>query len=396
MALMAAEEGILDPARGDLILFGNTSAEHPGTYDFAAECKRRLEGDYGLPFVWYEFCTVEDATKGEYRRKDSYRLVKPVPVEDDPMGYRSNGEVFEELLAFQGMLPNPHSRTCTVKLKLFPAHKLLADWLGGTEGPSHAGHYWVDPKDNSRGVSLVCPDRFADSYIANGGTAPKEHAHRRASHLSSLPPSRQRQRFREFTKAQIPDVLSPDSGPARPAAMRGHDAALHVRLLGLRADEPKRVSRVLTRCLFAEGATTPGCTVSTQPPGERPYFPLYDSGMDAASVRSFWDAQDFGLDIPDGAGNCTYCFMKGTANLLELAAAPDSRRVPGSPSDINWWANTEQRYMRVEPARNREGTTSFGFFGATDGSGTFVNLINGSANGLARYETGTPACDCTD
>ena len=26
----------------------------------------------------------------------------------------------------QGMLPNPHSRSCTAKLKLYPSHQLLA------------------------------------------------------------------------------------------------------------------------------------------------------------------------------------------------------------------------------------------------------------------------------
>lgn len=61
LALMAAEEGLLRPERGDLLLFANTSAEHPGTYEFAAECKRRIESEFGLPFLWFEFCTVEDA-----------------------------------------------------------------------------------------------------------------------------------------------------------------------------------------------------------------------------------------------------------------------------------------------------------------------------------------------
>ena len=141
-----AEEGLLDPERGDALLFANTSAEHPGTYEFVAECKKRIESRFGLPFFWYEFCTVEDAWRGEYRRKASYRLVKPMPVELDPDGYRSSGECFEEMVAWQGMLPNPHSRTCTAKLKLFPSHNLLSEWLGGVDGPAHAGHHW-----NNRG-----------------------------------------------------------------------------------------------------------------------------------------------------------------------------------------------------------------------------------------------------
>ncbi len=144
LTFMAAEEGLLNPDRGDIVLFANTSAEHPGTYEFAAECKRRIEADFGLPFFWLEFTTVEDAWRGDYWRKLSYRLVKPVKIEDDPEGYRSNGELFEDLVSLQGMLPNVHSRTCTAKLKLYPSHQLLAEWLGGTDGPAHVGHYWCD------------------------------------------------------------------------------------------------------------------------------------------------------------------------------------------------------------------------------------------------------------
>ncbi|MCQ3814198.1 MAG: phosphoadenosine phosphosulfate reductase family protein, partial [Acidimicrobiia bacterium] len=147
LLFMAAKEGLLDASRGDVVLFANTSAEHPGTYEFAAECKRRIEADFGLPFFWFEFTTVEDAWRGEYWRKLSYRLVKPVPIEVDADGYRSNGELFEDLVSLQGMLPNVHSRTCTAKLKLYPSHILLGEWLGGTDGPAHAGHHWYVPED---------------------------------------------------------------------------------------------------------------------------------------------------------------------------------------------------------------------------------------------------------
>ena len=50
LTFLMAKAGLLHPERGDVILFANTSAEHPGTYAFAAECKRRLEQDFGLPF----------------------------------------------------------------------------------------------------------------------------------------------------------------------------------------------------------------------------------------------------------------------------------------------------------------------------------------------------------
>ena len=391
LALMAAEEGLLQPERGDLLVFANTSAEHPGTYEFAAECKRRIEGEFGLPFLWFEFCTVEDARRGEYWRTQSYRLVKPVPVEDDPAGYRSRGEVFEEMLSFQGMLPNPHSRTCTAKLKLYPSHKLLADWLGGTDGPAHAGHHWTDENDSP--LILVCPEGYADGYVRRGGSAPHEQAMARAERLAGLPSSRPAQRFADFTSAPIPKPAGPDH-QRRPAPMRGPDAAQHVRLLGLRADETNRVNRVLERCLFAEGATTASCTIENQPPGERPYFPLHEAGIDAEAIASYWSRQDFELDIPANAGNCTFCFMKGTRSLVELSETPDRRRIPGTPSDLRWWSDIELRHGRTQPSRDGEGTTFFGFLGAH--STTYADLAAGSLNGSERYEYGTPACDCTD
>lgn len=179
-----------------------------------------------------------------------------------------------------------------------------------------------------------------------------------------------------------------------PAAMRGVHAAPHVRFLGLRADESRRVDRVLMRCLFAEGATSAGCTVKTQPPGERPYFPLHEAGFTAADVAQFWKSSDFDLDIPEGAGNCTFCFMKGTRQLVALSEAQDRRRSSGTPSHIGWWADLEQRHMRHAPRPDGEGESQFGCFGVN--SGTYADLAGGTTSTLARYKEGVPACDCTD
>ena len=386
LAFMAAEEGLLRPERGDLLLFANTSAEHPGTYEFAARCKERLEVHFGLPCLWIEFCTVEDAWRGEYRRKASYRLVKPVPVEQDPDGYRSSGELFEELVCLQGMLPNPHSRTCTAKLKLYPSHQLLAEWLGRTDGPAHTGHYWP----TAVGEGLVDPARVAEAYSRNGGTASAESVLRRAQYLAGLPAARPAQRWGDYTAAPVPTTAEPG---ATAVAMRGSEAALHVRLLGLRADEPRRVDRVLSRTLFAEGASTAACTVKTQPPGERPYFPLFDAGIEAHDVAHYWRSRDFDLDIPNGAGNCVFCFMKGTSQLVSLGSTRDERRRSGSPTDIGWWADFEQRHLRTAPKRNGTGASRFGFFGVN--SVSFADILDGS-NHEGRYKNGTPACDCTD
>ena len=96
------ENRILDANRRDVIVFNNTSAEHPGTYRFARDCKK-VSSRYGIPFFWVEFQTYEDARNGEWTRLPSYRLVNDQPKSpDNPDGFHWRGEVFEELLSWSG------------------------------------------------------------------------------------------------------------------------------------------------------------------------------------------------------------------------------------------------------------------------------------------------------
>lgn len=384
LTFMMARSGLLQPDRGDIVLFANTSAEHPGTYAFAAECKRRLEQDFGLPFFWYEFCTVETASRGAYVRKLSYRLVKPVPIEEDPQGYHSHGEVFEEMLSYQGMLPNPHSRSCTAKLKLYPSHLLLAEWLGTGPGPTHAGHH--------ANQAFVTPEHAAGRYVSNRGTASIEDYMRRVMFMTTQPHARPAQLWQDYTSAPI--QRGPASARVHRAEMWGQCAAEFVALLGLRADERKRVDRILTRSLFAEGAGGTQCSIRTQPPGEHPYFPLDDAGLTSDEILAFWRDEDFDLAIPSKSGNCVFCFMKGTEILKQAVQETDPDRVLGAPSDISWWVDMEQRYRREVPARTGRGISQFGFLGVSGPS--FAEVANGTASRRSRYATGAVACDCTD
>ena len=391
MTFLLAEQGILNPQRGDVVLFANTSAEHPGTYEFAAECTRRLEQEFSLPVFWYEFCTVEDAIRGAYRRRRSYRLVKPVPVEEDPNGYRSAGEVFEEMLSFQGMLPNPHARSCTAKLKLHPGHALLSEWLAKTDGPTHNGHH--------RGESYIDPEKTAEIYLRNGGTASAKEYIAQKQYMMKMPTSRPKQKWQDFTQAPITYNSHPVArfSPNRRSGnirLFGPDPTHFVTLLGLRADEPRRVERVLSRTLFAEGAGSAKCQISNQPPGEHPYFPLYDFGVTSDEVKALWSTKDFDLDIPEWAGNCVFCFMKGTEAIRDAGQSPDERRKQNSPSDISWWNDIERRYRREIPSTRGEGNSKFGFFGVSGPS--FAQLAAMNAPRATRYSHGTPACDCTD
>ena len=339
-ALGLAENGSLDPERGDLVLFANTSAEHPATYRFADRVSAKLEDDYGLPVIWYEFCTVEDARRGKYVRKAAYRLVSRNPAETDPNGYHSRGEVFEEMLSWQQMLPNPMKRSCTYKLKLAPAHLLLEEWFSGAYGPRHRGHHHPDPY-------LSAAAAFTE-YESNGGGQPRAEYMRRAEYVYTRPPFRAEQKWADFTNAYIINPPQPGDG------MWGRPPFQHVTLLGLRADEPARVNRVLDRTFLSEGAASSGCGTQSQPGGEHPHFPLYDSGAAKQDVLDWWEAQPFDLEMSGDLGNCVFCFMKPAAQLEALANLEDPMRHPGGPSDISWWVDIERRYRRRAPRRERE------------------------------------------
>lgn len=382
MAFLLSEEGLLRSERGDLVLFANTTAEHPGTYAFARECTRRLEGDFGLPVLWYEFCTVEDVSRGMYGRRPSYRLVRPEPIEDDPEhGYRSRGEAFEEMLSYQGMLPNPLTRSCTAKLKLYPAHDLLAEWFGTGDGPRHSGH--------RADRSFVGPREALELHRRSGGSQDEESYLRRAACMTSLPPARSAQRWRDYTNIVPPRLTN--GRPGR-APLWGPDATEYVALLGLRADEPTRIDRIAMRSLFAEGATGRACSIRNQPPGEHPYFPLGEWGLDKSAVTAFWKGQDFDLDIPPDAGNCVFCFMKGPSALSRLAAQIDPDRVDGAPSSVQWWVDVEQRYRRESSRASSDG--GFGFLGLRGPA--LSRIADGDVACQPHSVTGAPSCDCTD
>ena len=69
-------------------------------------------------------------------------------------------------------------------------------------------------------------------------------------------------------------------------------------VIGLRADEPRRVWRM--RAMNCGSRT-----------GAHAVLPLADAGVREADVLEWWKKQPFDLSIPSYAGNCTACFFKG-------------------------------------------------------------------------------------
>ena len=393
------ENGILRQDRGDVVIFNNTSCEHPQTYKFVAECKRRVESDYGIPFFYAQFQTYEDATQGEWRRLPSYRLVNEFPFADDnPDGFRWKGEVFEEMLSYKAYLPNQFRRVCTASLKLEVTRLFLRDWFASKSSVPSQGH--------GLDKSLVDHALMYRRHIRDGGGVPKEILIRKKEYVLSQQTVRPKQRYldfslpaREFTNDAISDRIF--GGKAR----FGAGGIEYVAFIGLRGDEQMRTARVEAR------KSDPHANSGYE--GEHVYMPLAKMHITRDDVNGFWEQQEWGLNLPEGGSlsNCVYCFLKGGANLSRVHEAMEKTKTQpvegfgsmvGTPCDIDWWSSIEKRYGRdlKEEKRdrtNQDGHDFIGFFGAS-GKFSFDILANASKNGedLSHIHNVLLPCDCTE
>ena len=78
MLMMMLESDMLRRDRGDVVLFSNTSAEHPATYAFVRSCARISERA-GIPFFWLEYATHEVPVRGKWSRREGVRLANGRP-----------------------------------------------------------------------------------------------------------------------------------------------------------------------------------------------------------------------------------------------------------------------------------------------------------------------------
>lgn len=89
-------------------------------------------------------------------------------------------------------------------------------------------------------------------------------------------------------------------------------------LVGVRADEPRRIAKLRARGLS---------------------LPLVDAKVGQADVQAFWRAHPFDLTLEfregvTALGNCDLCFMKGPQQIAGL--------VKDKPERAIWWAAQEQ------------------------------------------------------
>ncbi len=395
LLFMLLDNKILDPDRGDVIVFNNTASEHPGTYKFAHDCKE-ASGRYGVPFLWVEFQTYEDARSGEWTRLPTYCLVNDRPKSQENLdGFHWRGEVFEELLSWSGYVPNQFSRICTKNMKLEVTRMFLKDWLACKETIPRLGHFGDQSK-----IDL---DSLYNRHIRKQGTVPKEIYLRKRAYGLSRPFVRPEQKYsdfssvwRQFSNNTLEGRIFGDK------AAFGKNGVEYVALVGLRGDEQIRVQRVAAR------NAGPG---SSGYSGEHVYMPLADLGVTREGVNEFWDSQPWDLALPkEGSlSNCVYCFLKGAANLKTVRGRMEYEKQleePGfgslidTPSDIAWWMRMEKTYGRDLKAERRKITgdpenTHIGFFGtSTDFS--YERLANADDTEISQYSGSLLPCDCTE
>ncbi len=386
------ENKILDPKRGDVVVFNNTSAEHSATYKFVTECKKMTE-EYGVPFFWIEFQTYEDAVKGVWTRIPTYKLVNSKPFSGkNPHGYKADGQVFEEMLSLQSYVPNLHSRTCTSMMKIQTTRRFLKDWFAIKSEIGRCGHYYEK--------SMITPEIIEETHRKNRGSTPTEILLEKKKFLLSCPTYRPAQKFSDYTNSNISiynSQLVKNQSNGR-ASMSGSDCMDYLSFVGFRADEPRRIVKMMAR--------------NKGDDGEHVYAPLAYMGVCRENVETFWREQSWGLKLPydTNLSNCVFCFLKGTKNIVELIALQEKdnnakSKKTLSPSNIHWWASMEKKYGRdlvkeKRPLKKKHSIENpiIGFFGV-DGRVSYDLLIKRAAEGKhnkgdANYDT--MPCDCTD
>jgi 3'-phosphoadenosine 5'-phosphosulfate sulfotransferase (PAPS reductase)/FAD synthetase len=100
-------------------------------------------------------------------------------------------------------------------------------------------------------------------------------------------------------------------------------------LIGIRADEPRRVAKFRAN-------------PSPETAAETCRLPLADAGIGAHDVAAFWRRQWFDLALPNingktMHGNCDLCFLKPAAQVQSLIAEKPQRAV--------WWAAQEAKAL---------------------------------------------------
>ena len=97
----------------------------------------------------------------------------------------------------------------------------------------------------------------------------------------------------------------------------------YTNIIGLRYDEPRRVSRVEARQDVESKIQT--------------IMPLSEAKVTKAMIDAYWAASPFDLQLTADQGNCDLCFLKGRAKLETL--------IKDRPDLADWWIAQEARLI---------------------------------------------------
>jgi 3'-phosphoadenosine 5'-phosphosulfate sulfotransferase (PAPS reductase)/FAD synthetase len=106
----------------------------------------------------------------------------------------------------------------------------------------------------------------------------------------------------------------------------------YTKAVGLRADEPGRVSRLLAGTGETRSAEHLVC-------------PLAEAGVTVADVMTFWQSQPFDLRLRPDEGNCDLCFLKRKGTLKTI--------MHERPDLAAWWVAQEQDGKLFRSLRDR-------------------------------------------
>lgn len=392
----------LDPKKGDVIIFNNTSAEHSATYEFTRRIKKIAEAEHNIPFFWIEHQTYEDSSNSyQWLRRPTYRLTNDKPYSNiNKNGYRYKGEVFEEMISLSGFLPNVMNRVCTLSMKIFITNNFLSDWFAQKQGIERLGHYGE--------TSKMSDDDIIKTHKKNGGSTPDDILLSKKAFVKGCSFVRKSQLWKDWTAADI--VIDNETLKkgiiGNKAQLYGDLAIDYTSALGIRSDEQRRIIKIQHR--INEARANQGKSLFNQPHGESILAPLIDGNITRDQVIKFWNHQEFNLALPNNGlfSNCVYCPLKGKAKLLQIAKMQlNDKPTELTPENIDWWINIERKYSRDLIAEKREVTsekkpTHVGFFGATKAL-VFEGIKNQAKNGkivdkeLLKLENTIP-CNCTD
>lgn len=356
------ENGMLDPKRGDVVIFNNTSAEHEETYKFVTRCKKECEEKYNLPFLMIEFQTFEDSRKGIYDRFSTYRLVNDKPFsEENPEGYHYKGEVFEELISWKAYLPSTMQRTCTKEMKMNVTHNFLKDWFSSKTVLDRKGHF-------GKNARVDWDDLLAKHKRMGGEVPPHIYKEKKNYTYKVRPHFRKEQNIQDFTTINISELKSHMT----------YTGTEFCSFIGFRADEPARITKMKKRVNNKVNEKYSVAYVRDENE-ENVYAPLVEFGISENDVKDFWNSQEWDLNLPAGGtmSNCTFCFMKGGKKLLEIARLDEgSNCKEPTPQNLDWWINIEKKYQRDLKAEGRKLTNN-------KLENPVINFFN---NGTASYE----------